>query len=103
MGAAKDRWLEDMERIEGNREVAEEIMVRAEILQRCRSCGEAFDRYGIVCANTDLEPAYRIASAMFRDGDDLVNGYDRRDVLDTIRAIAADCGEECQCLRRHDD
>lgn len=99
MGAAKQRYFEELDRIGGNRHVAEEILVRAGILQRCNSCLEAFDKYGIVYSGTDLEPAYRIASAMFRDGDQLVSGYDRRSVLDTIKAIAADCAMDCRCMR----
>jgi hypothetical protein len=103
MGSAKQKYIEDMDRIEANRGVAEEIMVRAGILQRCASCREVVDKAGIVHAESDLEPAFRIASAMFRDGDELVEGYDRRAVLDTINAIAADCAEDCQCTRRGDD
>jgi hypothetical protein len=95
--------MEDMGRIEENRAVAEEIMVRAGVLQRCDSCGEVVDKLGIVHPGSDLAPAYQIASAMFRDGDELVNGYDRRAVLDTIKAISADCVVDCRCMRRGND
>ena len=100
MGLAEQKHNEDLERIEANREVAEEIMVRAGILQRCPACGEVVDKRGIVHSGSDLEAAYRIASAMFRDGDELIEGSDRRPVLDTIKAIAADCATECRCMRR---
>lgn len=103
MGLAKQKYIEDMDRIEANREVAEEVLVRAGLLQRCTSCGEAFDELGIVHAESHLTQAYRIASAMFRDGDALVEDYDRRAVLDTIKAIAADCAGDCRCMRRGDD
>ena len=103
MGSAEHKHLEDLDRIEANRGVAEEIMVRAGILHRCESCGEVVDKLGIVHAGSDLESAYRIASAMFRDGDELVEHCDRRAVLDTIKAIAADCAVDCQCTRRRED
>jgi hypothetical protein len=102
MGFVMQKYIEDLERIEANRDVAEEILVRARLLERCASCREVFDKLGIIHAESDLEPAYRIASAMFRDGDKLVENYDRRAVLDTIKAIAADCAVDCQCMRRGD-
>ncbi|MGA7701484.1 MAG: hypothetical protein WCB27_17905 [Thermoguttaceae bacterium] len=101
MGLTKQKYIEDMERVEENRDVAEEIMVRAGLLARCASCGEAVSE--ILHAQSDLKPAYRIASAMFSDGDQLVEGHDRRAVLDTIKAIAADCASDCQCMRRGKD
>src|SRR5262249_42675866 len=103
MGAAKPHQIEEWARRESNREVAEEVLVRAGILQRCDCCGDAFDRFGTVSASSDLQDAYRIASAMFRDGDPLVEGYDRRGVLDTIKDIEADCAMDCQCARHRDD
>ena len=103
MGSAEQQHQEELDRIEANREVAEEIMVRAGILHRCESCREVVDKLNIVHAGSDLDSAYRIASAMFRDGDKLVEGYARRAVLDTIKTIAADCAVDCQCMRRRDD
>ncbi len=101
MGLVKQKNIEDAERIEANRDVAEEIMVRAGLLVRCASCGEAVSE--TLHAGSDLEVAYRIASAMFRDRDELIEDHDRRSVLDTIKAIAADGASDCQCMRRGDD
>jgi hypothetical protein len=58
----------------------------------------AFDQYEIAHAGRDLAPPTE-SPARFRDGDELVEGSDR---CNATKAIAEDCGEECQCVRRGD-
>ena len=103
MGFWKQAQIERWDRIEANRDPAEEILVRAGLLQRCGFCQQAFDCEMVVHAKSDLTSAYMIASAMFRDGDPLIEGHERQEVLDTIKDIASDCQCECACIRRRDD
>jgi hypothetical protein len=104
MASLKHRHIEEQERIAAYRAVAEEIAVRADILQRCEDCREVFDKLAIVHPGADLTPAYEIASAMIRDGDSLVEDvWDRKSLLAAIKAVCEDSPSECECMRRGDD
>ena len=94
---AKQAQLERWDRFNANCDVADEILVRAGILQRCSACQAAYDHFYVVHPETDLTEAYKIASAMFRDDDELVREYDRRAVLDTIKDRCHDAPCNCEC------
>lgn len=82
-------------------DIAEEIAVRAGVLLRCPLCEEVFDPLAQKKLAAPIEAAYRLASAMIRDGHPLVRwDCDRRSLLDEIKAVCEDCHWDCQCMRR---
>jgi hypothetical protein len=85
--------MEERQRME-----AEEILVEANALERCRQHGEVFDR-GVV----DLEPAYRYANSKFSRGE--VSGFrDRREMTDAMKAVHKEAAMDCwQCEKLLDD
>lgn len=94
MGSAK----REMERQHSATMVGIEIGIRAGVLERCEIHEETYWTTG-----DDEREAYRIASAMVRDGDPLVANMDRQEVLDGVKAAIDDAGDECgSCAKNRD-
>lgn len=83
MGGAKRM----MEQQHAAQEVGIEIGVRAGVLERCDGHEECYWGTG-----EDEREAYKIASVLIRDQDELVAGFDRQEILDGVKAAIADAG-----------
>jgi hypothetical protein len=82
MGGAKQAQLEASEA----EDIGIEIGLRAGVLDRCEAHGCWWS------TGDGDEAAYRLASALIRDGDPLVVGRDRTLILDGVRSAISNAG-----------
>ena len=83
MGGAKRALEEADQRLQ----IGIEIGICAGVLERCPLHEECYWE-----TREDKTEAYKVASAMMRDGDPIVDGADRQDVLDGVKAAIAEAG-----------
>lgn len=82
MGGAKQAQLEASEA----EDIGIEIGLRAGVLDRCEAHGCWWSTGG------DDDDAYKLASALIRDGDPLVAGHDRTVILDGVKSAISNAG-----------
>lgn len=83
MGGAKEMMM----RHQDAQGIGIEICVRAGVLERCDGHEECY----WVTGEDDRE-AYKLGSILVRDADALVEGFDRQDIMDGIKAAIDDAG-----------
>lgn len=83
MGQAKRQ----METHDAATAIGIQIGIRAGVLERCDGHEHCWWTTG-----EDEREAYKVASAMVRDGDGLVAGFDRDEIMDGLKAAIQDAG-----------
>jgi len=97
MGLTKEHLMNQ----EAKREVAEEIAIRVNLLERCDDHNYVFDPL-----NCNYEDAYKLANSLITNGDPLVDIFngDRQELTDLIKDICDEYGRSCPgCDARNDD
>jgi len=95
MGSAKEQMMHR----QAATDIGEEICVRSRVLKRCPE-----HDFMLLTANDDPRPAYKIASALVRDRDPLVDGFTLREVTDGVKAaFEGNPADECTHPSHHDD
>lgn len=89
MGQAKRQ----MEKEEGMADVAIEIAIRGGALERCE-----FHDDEIIATGEEFEQSYKIAAAMIRDKDELVQDFENlRELTDLIKSVVEQAPDSCYC------
>ena len=90
MGGAK-RMMEEADTAYA---VGQAIAEHAKVLVPCPMHGD------LIYHGAEKESAYKLASAMFRDKDPLVEGMERQAILDGVKDAIEDAGLQCSSCEK---